>query len=423
MKKRILLITAAVIALAIGVVGMSAFEAHVINVTAHIENALNVATKALDFGTVFPQEFFTDKTFTVDLSSSFIAEDRVDDVNYVIKQKPKCKCDKWVDEKTIVEDCPEGQYAPVGYATHECPEGYTEMLSLCPFLSKTDGDPADGNDTSHAGYFIDPTPADPNSGDESCVQPERITSPVLHYGPTGWGGWSCPAGTHVVGGGYLPGTASVQISEAAQPGSISGLYPVYPHYTYTPPETGWVVQNDDDSEDITIFVDCLADNPDASGKLWKHDIADLSDTWIVDLKVPPFEGYVGQDWPEGCPVLQGDPEGTDLGCDLWVEVTGISNLCGNGLIDPNETCELPNTTDNSYCVQTTSECFGPLLGVRDGFGNCDGVCGCVEDLFRDAVCVKNSCGATCAVDADCDDGLPETIDTCNTVTCSCENID
>jgi hypothetical protein len=50
---------------------------------------------------------------------------------------------------------------------------------------------------------------------------------------------------------------------------------------------------------------------------------DPSDTWTVDLKVPPFKGYVGQDWPAGCPVLDANPAGTDLGCDLWIEVTGI----------------------------------------------------------------------------------------------------
>ena len=40
--KKILLTFVAVAAVAVGVVGMSAFEAHVINVTAKIENALNV---------------------------------------------------------------------------------------------------------------------------------------------------------------------------------------------------------------------------------------------------------------------------------------------------------------------------------------------------------------------------------------------
>ncbi len=56
MKKKVLLTLVAVAAVAIGVVGMSAFEAHVINVTAKIENALSVTPDEIEFGTVFPQE-------------------------------------------------------------------------------------------------------------------------------------------------------------------------------------------------------------------------------------------------------------------------------------------------------------------------------------------------------------------------------
>jgi hypothetical protein len=52
------------------------------------------------------------------------------------------------------------------------------------------------------------------------------------------------------------------------------------------------------------------------------DGGDILDLWKVDLKVPPVDGYVGQDWPEGCPTV---PENdVDYGCDLWIEVTGIS---------------------------------------------------------------------------------------------------
>ena len=89
----------------------------------------------------------------------------------------------------------------------------------------------------------------------------RYYSSVLHYSGTGWGGWSCPAGTVVVGGGYTPSDHTVLISEAAKPGSASGLYPVYPHYTYTPPEEGWVVQNGGVAADLVIYVDCMTPSP------------------------------------------------------------------------------------------------------------------------------------------------------------------
>ena len=55
--KKVILIFAALLLVASGVAAVSAYEAHVINVKAHVENALKVQTDNLDFGTVFPQEF------------------------------------------------------------------------------------------------------------------------------------------------------------------------------------------------------------------------------------------------------------------------------------------------------------------------------------------------------------------------------
>jgi hypothetical protein len=82
----------------------------------------------------------------------------------------------------------------------------------------------------------------------------RYESPPLGFGPGGWGGWSCPAGTEVIGGGYEPSTATVAFSGPAKPGEA--MYPVYPHHTFAAGETGWVVQNDNDQETITVFVIC-----------------------------------------------------------------------------------------------------------------------------------------------------------------------
>jgi hypothetical protein len=87
MKKVLIGLSAVVLAVA-SVPLFAAFEAHVINVTAHIENALSVDPQEIAFGTVFPEETHH-KTFTVALSSSFIEENRVDDVHYKITQKPK----------------------------------------------------------------------------------------------------------------------------------------------------------------------------------------------------------------------------------------------------------------------------------------------------------------------------------------------
>ncbi len=92
-----------------------------------------------------------------------------------------------------------------------------------------------------------------NNPSFTCPQPERIDN-TLVFGPFGWAGWSCPAGMHVVGGGVAAG-ATVLVSQPAKPGV--GTYPLYPHYNYTPPEEGWVVQNNNDNETITYYVDCL----------------------------------------------------------------------------------------------------------------------------------------------------------------------
>jgi len=56
-----------------GAAAFSAYEAHIVNVTATIENALSVPVSALDFGNVFPQEKF-DKTFNMSLSDAFLSQ-------------------------------------------------------------------------------------------------------------------------------------------------------------------------------------------------------------------------------------------------------------------------------------------------------------------------------------------------------------
>jgi len=330
MNKKILMSLGAALAVVASVAAMSAYEAHVINVTAHIENALYVHPKAIAFGTVFPQEY-VERDFTVELSTSFQAAGRVDDVEYVIKQKPKCECiyDSQTQPTDYATYCTEGDHAPVDYATHLCPvhpdgtQAYVEMENLCQFLSKVDADPGDNNDTSHPSYYVEDA-----SGDY-CITPTRIYSNPLYYSGTGWGGWSCPAGTTAVGGGVesdegLP----LGAQGVAEPGAVIGgeTYPSFPHYTYGSGETGYVLQNGGNGgggQTVVLYVDCIASThaADAAGRLSKIE-NDLLDLWKVDLKVPPVEGFVGQDWPAGCPTVPTND--VDYGCDLWIEVTGIS---------------------------------------------------------------------------------------------------
>ena len=134
MKKKILLgLSAAGTAIALLPL-LAAFEAHVINVTAHIENALNVQRDKIPFGTVFPEEHLFSEPFDISLSHSFLEQKRLDDVTYVIKQKPKCEKD--ANNATSTDPL----HKPVDLVTHECPGFYHEMPLLCPYLSKEKAD-------------------------------------------------------------------------------------------------------------------------------------------------------------------------------------------------------------------------------------------------------------------------------------------
>jgi hypothetical protein len=216
----------------------AAFEAHVVNVTAQIENALSVDANAIEFGTVFPQEEL-DKTIEVRLSESFLAEDRVDDVDYVIRQKPKCMNDQG---ETV-----SGEVGNDGEIT--CPDGYELLPLLCRYLSKhPDGMPEPGNDGS---------------------------LPPFH-------------------------------------------------------EIGWVDDNgtpDDPTDDEWVWND-------VEGRLANSE-QDANDVWTLDLATPCFEGYCAQDWadfvydhnPDANPDDYIQPEENEhelFGCDLWIEVTGVS---------------------------------------------------------------------------------------------------
>lgn len=238
MNKKVLLNLAAILIVIAGVAVFSAFEAHIINITAHIENALSVSVKEIDFGTVFPQEY-RESSFTISLSDSFIETGRVDSVEYVINQKLK-PTEAGIayfngDVDTAREYCHKEILLDPAYC----------YLSLCPFLSKLPEDEI--GDIGESSYYDKET--------NTCPMREPIQ---------------------------------------------------------------------------------------ASGRLTKST-GDISDTWILDLKVPPVEGYVGQDWPEGCPTVPENEK--DYGCDLWIEVTKIN--------------------EESQCIPTEEIC--------DGIDNdCDG---------------------------------------------------
>ncbi|TSC81662.1 MAG: hypothetical protein G01um101420_908 [Parcubacteria group bacterium Gr01-1014_20] len=246
-------------AVAIALVGASmfaAFEAHVVNVTARIENALRVPTEHISFGTVFPQEHLN-KPLAVFLSQSFLDEDRVDDVDYFIRQKPKCGVTT-LDGQTLVEGSTATGHIVVG-----------DNPATTPTVEE---------------YWVD------------CGE-----APV-QFDPT----------THMYG--MLP-MLCPYISK---------------HADGRPDNDGSL---DSFHQPFEIINNGINWN-DTFGHLAKSQ-QDLEDNWTIDLAVPCFGGHCAQDWesfvtginPDAIPADYVQPLANEhkvFGCDLWIEVGGIS---------------------------------------------------------------------------------------------------
>lgn len=251
----------------------AAFEAHVINVTATIENALQVRTQEIEFGTVFPEELLH-QPLDLALSESFLAEDRVDDVEYVIRQKPKC-------------GLPVPQTDPVEYSA---------------FGLVTEA-------TSTPGVFI-------------CEDEEYVILPLL-----------CP---------FL---SKHDDQNPDNDGSIDSFHG---------PLTNWTL------------ADTIAN--EVKGRLSKLE-QDLSDEWDIDLHVPCFSQSCAQDnvIPEE---YQIDPELEHelFGCDLWVEVTGISedNQTEPGTVTVTKVVDGPQ--GETQLLVTDFNLFVGAEGVVSGVG-------------------------------------------------------
>lgn len=270
--KKVLLSLGALAAVMIALPMFSAFEAHVINVTAAIENALSVPVTPISFGTVFPQEHLN-KKLPVTLSQSFMDERDANDVEYIIRQKPKCGVTSnngtvlvgptWTGHVVVEKVLENGQV--VGYthtidceqdrpATVETPGPYL-LPSLCEYISK------------HPDGVNDEAGVSTNDGSLNSF--------------------------------HKPFTINQQ--------------------------TGAIVWND------------------TRGRLAKSDL-DTKDTWTIDLAVPCFGGFCAQDWLQFVRDITGnqdmtlaqanefvqsmDNEHKVFGCNLWVEVTGVSRVSG-----------------------------------------------------------------------------------------------
>jgi len=272
----------AAFAIAIATVPMfAAFEAHVINVTAKIENALSVPLDEIDFGTVFPQEELY-KDFGISLSQSFLDENRVDDVDYIIRQKPKCGVTTLDGRELVLGSTATGHVIPDGQGgyTVDCGESpvafdsgthkYGMLPLLCPYLSKH------------------------------------------------------PDGVNDAG---------------AQVNNDGSLDAFHVPFTVSSSTVNWL---------------------SVPGHLAKSE-GDTTDNWTLDLKTPCFGDHCAQDWeefvtrinPNALPASQWiqaiENEHKVFGCDLWIEVNGIS-LPGLGC---KEEIDLMLVLDRSGSIDST----------------------------------------------------------------------
>lgn len=124
--KKALLGLCALVMMVSGVAMVSAYEAHIINVKASVENAVTVGVSWLNFGTVFPEEFRL-KDFTVAISGSFCSPDqkRVRHIDYEIWAAWKQKKDAqgipipgeyypWLGDALWLARAPVPDYEPDG---------------------------------------------------------------------------------------------------------------------------------------------------------------------------------------------------------------------------------------------------------------------------------------------------------------------
>ena len=252
---------------------LAAFEAHVVNVTARIENALSVPVEPITYGTVFPQEELN-RFLPVALSRSFFDEPDADDVEYIIRQKPKC--------------------------------GVTELNGTV-LVGPT-----------WTGHVI-PTPNDPNTPEDESNGGTAYTIDCKADEPK-----------------------DLQLGTGQTAGLLPSLCEYLSKHELTPDPVAPTGQDNDGGlnsfhKPFVVSSGTVVWN-DVLGRLAKSE-QDIADNWDIDLKVPCFGGYCAQDWADFVHGInpQADPsqytqdilnEHKVFGCNLWVEVTGVSRFSG-----------------------------------------------------------------------------------------------
>jgi len=257
-----------------GAAAFSAYEAHIVNVTATIENALSVDGGPMAFGMVFPQEYLL-KEMNVKLSDSFLATSRVDDIEYVIKQKPMVK-------------------APCNPNNGETGFLGIKVAQAVPPCIEEPGDP----------YALITVDDSTMPAWQYCEENLPQGAPYVYNSEDEyWKHCYIPLSNYLSKHGSNLNDTSVDAFHQAYIWGENGKSDVNPAYI-------------------------------AGGRLSKKDNV-ISDKWTIDLAVPCFKGECAQDWAsfvkgknsDATPadfILPQSVKGQTFGTQLWVEVTGIS---------------------------------------------------------------------------------------------------
>lgn len=95
--------------------------------------------------------------------------------------------------------------------------------------------------------------ASPASATEPGGVVTKYETGLMDFGPNGYGGYSCPAGSTVVEGGYTQAEAGVDVKFEGKMEADTD----YPHHNTGPGETGWYVQNGETGQKLNVWVKCI----------------------------------------------------------------------------------------------------------------------------------------------------------------------
>jgi hypothetical protein len=109
MKKLVLSGIVALILIVSGLTAVGAYEGHMVDVKAHVENALMVEKDQVDFGNAFPEEKI-ETQFKIGLSQSFRDQKRYSSVDYSMYWEPKSTVGYTVG---IDDPANEGYFIPI----------------------------------------------------------------------------------------------------------------------------------------------------------------------------------------------------------------------------------------------------------------------------------------------------------------------